>query len=361
MVSNLKYNADVLVNDKGIRTRLETPRTVSVIIPSKRSKELKRCLLSLEKQTCLSQMREVIVVSPEKCIKDNTLQLNVRNIVNKNANQAEARNIAEKFATGSILAFCDDDCVLPPNWIETAIRHFCDNQVGTVGGPSVPPFVGVSLSELLSGSLMVSFLGTGSHKKAYIADSNTKVNECTPVNIVCANMFVDRAKFNEVGGFDPIVPQEEDRLNTKIINKGYTLLYDPECSNIHYQRQWGIRFIRNIFWLMAGQGSLSMDRLTPSSKLYLIPPLFVIGLATGPIFLLLPLLNYLYIGLIVTYLVSLLAETSRLVLKLNINNLKRLEFFLTFPFALFTHHIISGFGFLYGFVGRFFHKLRLKF
>ena len=198
-------------------------------------------------------------------------KLKVKNIVDVSVNQAEARNIAEKVATGSILAFCDDDCVLPSTWIETAIRHFCDNDVATVGGPSVPPFTDVTLPELLSGSLMVSFLGTGTHKKAYMSDTD-KACRCSPVNIVCANMFVDRIKFNEVGGFDPIVPQEEDRLNTKLINKGYSMIYDPECSNIHYQRPWGVRFIRNIFWLMCGQGSLTMDRLSPSSKLYLIPP-----------------------------------------------------------------------------------------
>jgi glycosyltransferase involved in cell wall biosynthesis len=331
-----------------------------VIIASKRSEALNRCLSSLEKQTYPPDKFEIIVVSPEKCVKENTYRLNLRVIANANANQAEARNIAEKLANGNILAFCDDDCVLPPNWIENAVRYFSDSKVATVGGPGVPPFTGVSLAELISGSLMVSLLGTGSHKKAYMASAGTKVGNCSPVDLVCANMFVDRAKFIEVGGFEPVVPQEEDRLNTKFVNKGYTLVYDPNCSNTHFQRPWGFRFIRNMFWLMAGQGSLTMDRSAPSSKLYLIPPLFLIGLVTGPIFLSLPIFNFMYTVLIVVYLGGIVAEALRLVLKLELNNRQRVELFFTFPFALFVHHVVSGLGFIFGFCRRFLHKLRTK-
>jgi hypothetical protein len=173
-------------------------------------------------------------------------------------------------------------------------------------------------------------------------------------------MFVDRAKFNEVGGFDPIVPQEEDRLNTKFVKKGYNIVYDPACLCTHYQRPWGFRSIRNIFWLMAGQGSLTMDRMRPSSKLYLVPPLFTIILATGPIFLALPIINYVYISLIAIYLCVLVVETVRLIFKLNFHNFKRFRILLTFPFALFLHHVTSGLGFLFGFFRRFSHKLKSK-
>jgi glycosyltransferase involved in cell wall biosynthesis len=339
---------------------MEPDRIVSVIIPSKRIDSLKRCLSSLEKQTYPPRLFETIVVSPEKYVEENTFKIAIRNIVNFNANQAEARNIAEKLATGGILAFCDDDCVLPPDWIANAVRNFSDSRVATVGGPGTPPFNSVCLRELLSGLVMVSFLGAGSHKNAYVAGAETKVRNCSPINIVCANMFVDRLKFDEVGGFDPIVPQEEDRLNTKFVKKGYVLVYDPGCSNIHCQRPWGFRFVRNIFWLMKGQGSLTMDRLAPSSKLYLIPPLFAIGLVAAPIFLAFPFFNLAYTLLIAVYLSSLIAETLRLMFKLNLSNLQRTEVFFTFPFALFIHHAVSGFGFIFGFLRRFLDKLRSK-
>jgi hypothetical protein len=206
---------------------------------------------------------------------------------------------------------------------------------------------------------MVSYLGTGSHQKAYAADKSCETHDCKPVSIVCSNMFVDRLKFIEVGGFDPIVPQEEDRLNTKFINKGFHVLYDPKLRNIHYQRPWGSRFIRNMFWLMAGQGALTNDRLSPSSKLYLIPPIFAIVIMSAPIFLLLPTLNTLYILLIGLYLCAILGETLRLIVKLKITKSTALKFFFVFPISLFVHHFTTGFGFLYGFFGRFLNRSKL--
>ena len=337
---------------------MQQNKIVSVIIPSKRGKVLKRCLSSLGKQKYPSQNIEIIVVTPEKREEIESIS-NLKIIVDEAANQAEARNIAEKTATGCILAFCDDDCVLPPDWIENALLHFSDDKVATVGGPSIPPFKDVSLSELVSGSLMISYLGTGSHKKAYVANDKATVSSCRPVNIICANMFVDRAKFKEVGGFDPIVPQEEDRLNSKFVAKGYLLVYDPKCCNIHYQRPWGFRFVRNMFWLMAGQGSLSFDRRAPSSKLYLIPPIFAIGLAASPIFLLLPVFNTVYVALVFSYLGVVVAETLRLIYQLKSDASKSIGLFFIFPFAIFVHHAVSGFGFIFGFCRRFLNKLSL--
>ena len=137
------------------------------------------------------------------------------------------------------------------------------------------------------------------------------------------------------------------------------LVYDPKCCNIHYQRPWGFRFVRNMFWLMAGQGSLSFDRRAPSSKLYLIPPIFAIGLAASPIFLLLPVFNIVYATLVFSYLGVVVAETLRLIYQLKSDASKSIGLFFIFPFAIFVHHVVSGFGFIFGFCRRFLNKLSL--
>lgn len=327
---------------------------VSVIVPSRRGDMLRHCLLSLEKQTYPTDMFEVLVVSREEKTMDISSSIVERDIFNKEANQAEARNIAENLAKGEVLAFCDDDCVLPPKWIETGVKHFVESSVSTVGGPSIPPISDASFREVLSGLLMMSFLGTGSHRKAYTPGSETKPRPCGTVDIICANMFVDRVKFREVGGFDRTVPQEEDRLNTKFLDNGYKLIYDPGCYNIHYQRPFGIRAIKNLFWLMAGQGSLTMDRHRPSSIGYLIPPLFAVGLTLGPLLFLFAPLGFVYIASVLVYMISMFAETLHMLYQ-NGNKLGRLQetkILATLPFAFLIHHTVSGFGFLYGFIRR---------
>jgi len=339
---------------------METDKFTSVIVPSKRKTLLQSCLASLKKQTYPADMFEVIAISPEKYIEENSSSIVIRNIVDSKANQAEARNIAEKSANGEILAFCDDDCILPPNWINNGVQHFSNGDVATVGGPSNPPLENVSSRELLSGLLMMSFLGTGSHRKAYTAASETKPRLCRPVEIICANMFVDRNKFREVGGFDGIVPQEEDRLNTKFIKKGYKVLYDPNCFNIHYQRPYGFRFIRNMFWLMAGQGSLAMSRLSPSSIYYLIPSAFVVGLIVGPFLFFIPHVEFLYILGLIVYAFSVFLESGRLTLMLKIQKRSKFLAFLTLPFVLLIHHIVAGIGFIFGFFRQLLHGIRLR-
>jgi glycosyltransferase involved in cell wall biosynthesis len=331
-------------------------RIVSVIIPSKRKTFIRHCLASLERQTYPKELFEVIIVSPEPITIESLTSpsIRIRNIVDEKANQAVARNLAEKVAKGDILAFCDDDCILPPDWIKKAIRHFSDSDVATVGGPSIPPLKGVSLREAISGLLMMSFLGAGRHRKAYTPGSEVKARLCSPVEIICANMFVDRYKFREVGGFDGVVPQEEDRLNIKFMKRGYKLIYDPECFNIHHQRPWGLRSIKNIFWLMAGQGLLTAERHYPSSKWYLIPPLFVVGLTLGPFFPF-AFLRELYIVLVLIYVITITSETLRLLFRFRkeLGGFHRLIVVaVTLPLAFLIHHVVSGVGFLYGFIRR---------
>jgi glycosyltransferase involved in cell wall biosynthesis len=340
---------------------MERNRTVSVIIPSRRKGSLQRCLASLENQTYSADRFEVIVVSPEKFIVEKASKVAIKNIVDSRANQAEARNIGEKQAKGDILAFCDDDCVLPPDWIENGVKPFSDSCVATVGGPTVPPLKDVSFNELITGLLMTSFLGTGSHRKAYTAPSKVGPHVCRPVEIIGANMFVDRGKFLEVGGFDRIVPQEEDRLNTEFVRKGHKIIYDPACSNVHYQRPYGTRFVRNIFWLMNGQGFLATSRLSPSSLYYLVPSLFVTGLIFGPFLFFIPYVNLVYFSTLILYVFSVFAESLRLSVKLDMSRQRKLGVFLTFPFVLFVHHVEAGCGFMLGSLRQLSHRIKLKF
>ena len=321
---------------------------VSVIVPSKRkSIVLQRCLRSLEEQDYPSALLEIIVASVEPQNIKKVGSITIRNIWCGQVNQAEARNIAETLSKGEILAFCDDDCVLPSRWIANGIKHFLvDNSVATVGGPTIPPLSGVPFREKISGLLMNSYLGTGSHRKAYLKDRQ-EAHACCPTELICANMFVDRTKFREVGGFDAIVPQEEERLNSKLLKKGYKLIRDPDCFGIHYQRAYGLKYIKNIFWLAMGRARLTVEEPTAINKLYLIPVFFVLGLFTGPFLFWIPLIKIAYISSLVLYTTVLLGESLRLVLKLN---KQKLQTFLALPLCFLIHHLTFGIGSIFGYL-----------
>jgi len=323
---------------------------VSVIIPSKRKTlVLQRCLKSLEEQDYPKELFEVIVASPEPLNVNDEGLMNIRTICCGQANQAEARNIAETLSNGEILAFCDDDCVVPSSWIRNGLKHFQnDKSIATVGGPSIPPLHEVSLSEKITGLMMMSFIGTGSHNKAYLR-SKTEAHFCSPTEIICANMFVDRAKFHEAGGFSGTVPQEEDRLNNEFLKRGYRLMYDPECYNTHYQRSYGLGYLKNIFSLAKGRAYLTMEERKAVNKWYFIPSFFVLGLTLGPLLFWVPLMKTVYFWALFLYIVALFSESLKLSFKVQKD---KIPCFVMLPFALFTHHFVFGIGSLYGYLRR---------
>ncbi|MEM3712899.1 MAG: glycosyltransferase [Thermoproteota archaeon] len=325
---------------------------VSVIIASKRERStLLQCLSSLENQDYPKKLYEVIVasVNPYNIDKPEIL---IRNIVCGAANQAEARNIAVRYAKGDILAFCDDDCILPPGWLRSGVRHFKNKEVAVVGGPAKPPIEGVLFGQILAGLIHMSYLGVGSHSLAFFNHGKTKPFFCRPTHIIGANMFVDRKKFEEVGGFGQHVPQEEERLNNKLLERGYKLVYDPHHICTHFQRGFGFKFLKNIFWLAKGSGKFCKENFAALNKLYLIPPIFTLGIFISPFSIVFPFFNFPYQVIASLYIFVVVIESIRLAMK----NVKRLRAkILTFsvlPVCFFLHHFTFGLGFIVGLISK---------
>jgi glycosyltransferase involved in cell wall biosynthesis len=93
--------------------------TVSVVVCTRNEeKYIKRCLESLKNQTIKPEI--VIVdghstdrtVSIAKKYADRIIQDNGKGI-------SDARNIGWKNASNDIVAYCDADCMVPSNWVET--------------------------------------------------------------------------------------------------------------------------------------------------------------------------------------------------------------------------------------------------
>ncbi len=105
---------------------------VSVVIPAyNEEKLLKRCLVSLQNQTC--QPFEIIIVDNNST--DATAKIakeqGVIVIQERRQGIAWARDAGFKRATGDIIARLDADCIAPPNWIQKISDHYQGNSFET--------------------------------------------------------------------------------------------------------------------------------------------------------------------------------------------------------------------------------------
>lgn len=106
----------------------------SVIVPTyNREESLRKTLISLAGQTIPSDQYEVLVI-------DDGSSRNIKDVFEKFSRQygaknffyhrishggpSKARNVGIKLARGEILFFTDDDCVVPPNWMETLLGGY---------------------------------------------------------------------------------------------------------------------------------------------------------------------------------------------------------------------------------------------
>ena len=103
----------------------------------------------------------------------------------------QARNRAVGLASGSIVAFLDDDAVATPEWIEQATAAFADPNVIGVGGTIEPIWEEGRprwMAEEFYWTLGCTYPGLPT--------------EPAPIrNLIAANMFVRREAFLELGGF----------------------------------------------------------------------------------------------------------------------------------------------------------------
>lgn len=119
---------------------------VSVVIPAyNEEKYIKKCLKSLEAQEVKPD--EIIVVD-NNCT-DRTITIakkfKVRIVKEKNQGMIFARNRGFNTAKYEIIARCDADTILPPDWIRRIKNNFKRNKIIALTGPayfydvSIPP------------------------------------------------------------------------------------------------------------------------------------------------------------------------------------------------------------------------------
>ncbi|OYW71566.1 MAG: hypothetical protein B7Z37_27455, partial [Verrucomicrobia bacterium 12-59-8] len=118
----------------------EAPRISVVVCTRNGDHTLRECLASL---VALNYPNfEILVIDDGS--RDVTAEVaksfpQVRYQFQEHAGLSVARNLGASLATGSIIAYTDDDCIAHPDWLLHLSHGFADETIIAAGGPNIPP------------------------------------------------------------------------------------------------------------------------------------------------------------------------------------------------------------------------------
>lgn len=217
---------------------------ISVIICSyNREEYITDAMDSLYYQTLSKQMYEVIVVDNNST--DNTkhvclnyiqshLGYNIYYLEEKQQGASFARNTGAAFAKAPLLAFMDDDAIADKNFLERIVTFYKAHPgVSGLGGRIIPKYISTE-PEWMS-HYVSSLVGNFHYSDAVEMFKPGKY----PLE---SNMIVTKKDYDEVGGFNTLLPGVKGTLRIggegkdffmKLQALGKKIYYDPSISVQH--------------------------------------------------------------------------------------------------------------------------------
>ena len=144
IVDHGRNERPVCANIRALTSQLPAPspppRISAIVCTRNGSATLRACLASL---VALNYPDfEILVIddgSSDATAEIATSFSEVRYHFQDHAGLSVARNLGAKRATGTILAYTDDDCITHPDWLLHLSHAFSDAGVVAAGGPNIPP------------------------------------------------------------------------------------------------------------------------------------------------------------------------------------------------------------------------------
>lgn len=217
------------------------PPLLSIIIPTyNRPDSLRNCLISLARLRAESETFEIIVVDDgsdppcEPIIKTLSLDRNCLVLRQENKGPATARNHGARNARGHFLAFIDDDCSAPSDWLTHVVRGLDDRVM--IGGitKNMLPGIYSEASQILVDYLYQQF----------------SIKKGTANFITSNNMIIPKSLFKKIGGFCEIFQKAaaEDRdFCFRWLMLGHEIRLVPDIVVEHYHKMTFHQFIRQHF------------------------------------------------------------------------------------------------------------------
>jgi glycosyltransferase involved in cell wall biosynthesis len=202
----------------------------------------------------------------------------IREIPTGRVRPAEKRNLGMRDARGALVAFLDDDAFPVENWLYQARLYLGDARIAAVGGPGVTP-AGEPYMARLSGRVYANPLVSGGARCRYAAGRVRALDDFPSCNLI-----VRTDVLRALGGFKTdFWPGEDTHLCMEITHTlGRTLLYDPRVLVYHHRRPLFRPHLRQVGRYALHRGWFARRFPATSRRMaYMLPSLFVLGLAAG--------------------------------------------------------------------------------
>lgn len=274
--------------------------------------------------------REII-----KEISDNASQTDFQLLDNPEQITPKALNTGIKAANGDYILRVDGHCKLPPNYIQTCIKHLQNGEAENVGGMQKPvglTYFGQAVALATSSPL---FIGN-----SYFRYSEKKQF----VDTVYLGAY-PREVFEDIGLFDTELDRHQDyEFNLRLRLSGGKILYIPDLEVKYYPRTNLIKFFKQYY----GYGFWKVRVMQKSNQAFRLrhfpPTMFSIGVILGALLsLLIPWLRIFYFGGLLLYVF--LAMISSLYVSLS---KKQLRYLPLLPVLFAVIHFGWGLGFWAG-------------
>lgn len=246
-----------------------------VIATCNRVISLRNCLSSLEKQTLDRDLFEVLVINDGST--DATGQflddfmkethMGVRYISHKNSGVSYSRNVGIDNAEGEYVAFTDDDCIVPPDWLEKMYQRFdsAGKDIAGIGGPlnCITEHKGTYIANFIQ--FIDEFNSIPVLTKIFIwyfHTSQLKGNEEVPY-LRTSNAIFRKSRLEEVGGFDIHFRKpggEDPDLCYRLLNTHSRLLFDKDIVVLHNTRESLASYFRSLRNYLEGETRKSKKR-----------------------------------------------------------------------------------------------------
>jgi len=237
---------------------------ISIIIPTIRDNlYLKALLEALNQQTFNMSEAEVLVVADAKdksTLPDISLTKTVY-LLKQFRNQqklgpAGARNIGIKESTGEIIAFIDDDCLPPVDWIEKIAAHFKNKDTQAIAGRIEPYETKTMIQRYCKFANILNIpKQIETNKALYLITANCALRK---------NLLEQLNYFNEAYSF----AGEDLDLSYRIRKKGIAISYVPEILVYHHHSPNFLTWLKKYFLYGRGCAQFEVSNQTAELKEY---------------------------------------------------------------------------------------------
>ena len=317
-------------------------KSVSVVIPTTgNNKTISEAIMSVLR----NQVLEVIVVSKTEIEILPVRESNVRIVVAPDLNISQARNLGIEMSTAEIVAFTDDDCTVPDNWVSSALTHFKDETIAVVGGPGLTDPNDSDLAKC-AGAVLASPFATFSSSARY--SKSHHIHRASERNLSTCNLFFRQSTLKQVGLFSSEqYPCEENDLIERIQRSGYKVVYSPSCVVFHHRRPLFRPFLKQISFYGDGRALFIVRRPHTFQPVFVNPSFIFLLTITAPILYVFYLQGFLLAATIhILYFMLMLTGALRSA----VANMLRYRFVLIIFAGIILMHYCYGISFIKGLV-----------